>query len=272
MRIYVMTDMEGVCGVMDHDNWVAPSGRYYDAGRKLLTLEVNAAVDAFFSEGASEVVVIDGHGYGGINQDLIDRRVYLAAGFTDPFPCGLDSSFDAMAWVGQHAKAGTEYAHISHTGWFNVLDYKINGISVGEFGQYAMLGTYMGVKPIFATGDKAFTIEAEELVKGIETVSIKKGLTPGSGNEYDCTGYRSRNLAAIHMHPEKARELIYEGAVKAMKRFRENKASFSDINLTPPYIREVWYRPDGKIPAGVTRTEDAADLLGLMNRKEHLRL
>ena len=39
MKIFIMTDMEGVAGVLDHDTWVTPQGRYYEAGKRLLTLE-----------------------------------------------------------------------------------------------------------------------------------------------------------------------------------------------------------------------------------------
>lgn len=68
MKIYVMTDMEGVCGVVNHDDWVTPQGRYYAEGKRLLTMEVNAAIDGFAAAGATEIVVADGHGYGGIKQ------------------------------------------------------------------------------------------------------------------------------------------------------------------------------------------------------------
>ncbi len=48
MKIYIMTDMEGVCGVLNHDDWVMRDGRYYAEGRKLLTLEINSAIEGFF--------------------------------------------------------------------------------------------------------------------------------------------------------------------------------------------------------------------------------
>lgn len=173
-----MTDMEGVCGILNHDDWVIPTGRYYDEGKKLLTMEINAAIEGFYAAGATDIYVADGHGAGGINHSLLDKRaMFVSRGCPGPWPFNLKKDFDAVAWVGQHAKAGTEYAHIAHTGWFNVLDYRINGISVGEFGQLAMCGSYLGVRSIFASGDEAFTIEASELIDGIETVAIKRGLT-----------------------------------------------------------------------------------------------
>ena len=78
MRVYVMTDMEGVCGVQDSENWCEPSGRYYEQGRELLTREVNAAVEGFLEAGATDVLVADGHGYGGILPSLLHGAAALA--------------------------------------------------------------------------------------------------------------------------------------------------------------------------------------------------
>ena len=43
-KIYIMTDLEGVAGVRDSATWCLPDGKFYDEARKLLTLEVNAAI------------------------------------------------------------------------------------------------------------------------------------------------------------------------------------------------------------------------------------
>ena len=115
MKIYLMTDLEGVAGVLDFENWCEPSSRYYETAKEFLTLEANAAASGFFDAGAAEVVVVDGHGWGGIDPRLIDSRVELMRGWPEGWPQGLDDSYDAIAWVGQHAKAGTAYAHIAHT-------------------------------------------------------------------------------------------------------------------------------------------------------------
>ena len=71
MKIMIMTDMEGCAGILNHDDWVMPEGRYYEKGKRLLTEEVNAALAGFFEAGAGEVVVVDGHGYGGIDPELL---------------------------------------------------------------------------------------------------------------------------------------------------------------------------------------------------------
>src|SRR5512136_889905 len=78
ISVYIMTDMEGVAGVLDFENWTSPESRYYDDGKEFLTLEVNAAIEGFARGGATEFLVVDGHGYGGINPKLLDRRAELA--------------------------------------------------------------------------------------------------------------------------------------------------------------------------------------------------
>lgn len=37
MKILIMTDMEGVAGILNHADWVVPAGRSYDKGMRLLT-------------------------------------------------------------------------------------------------------------------------------------------------------------------------------------------------------------------------------------------
>jgi len=267
MKIYIMTDLEGVAGVTDRENYVSMDSRYYELGKELLTKEVNAAIDGFFEAGAEYILVADGHGYGAINQLMLDPRVELIRGFPEPWPFGLDESFDAIAWVGQHAKAGTPYAHIAHTGSHHVIDSSINGISVGEFGQLAMCAASLGVRAIFGSGDEAFTREARSLVKGIETVSVKRGLMPGTGDECTFEQYQNRNTAAIHLHPEKARELIKEGAKRALRRYKEDKESFELLDIRPPYKMVTKYRAAGGRKGYTEVKKDPDSIIKMMNSK-----
>jgi len=155
MKIYIVTDMEGCAGILNHDDWVVPSGRWYETGLKILTEETNAAIEGFFEGGASEILVLDGHGAGGINPLFLDERARLLRGPMAPGTYfNLDKSYDALAFVGQHAKAGTPYSHITHTGWFGVIDDSINGISIGEFGLIALCGMELGIPTIFAAGER----------------------------------------------------------------------------------------------------------------------
>lgn len=264
MKLYIMTDLEGVAGVIDHENWCSRDSRYYETAKELLTEEVNAAASGFFDGGAAEIVVADGHGPGAINGLLLDPRVMLMRGWPRGFPLELDASYDAIAWIGQHAKAGTEYAHLAHTQNFGMLDQTINGISVGEFGEMAFCALELGVKPIFGSGDQAFVEEAEALFPGIETVAVKYGTTPGRGEECSAEEYGKRNAAAVHFSPERARKMIYEGALRAAGRFRHGM----DIglpDLRPPYEARVARRPSADRPASSGVFSHPSSISALIN-------
>lgn len=251
MKIYMMTDLEGVAGVLNRNDWVHPESYNYEKAKSLLTMEVNAAANGLFRAGATEILVSDGHGRGGIQPDLLDSRLELLRGYPSGYPCELNKDFDCIVWIGQHAKAGTPFAHIPHTGNHYVIDLSINGISIGELGQLAMCAGVMGVKPILATGDKALCKEAKQLLPGIETVTVKEGLMSGRGDECTYEEYNSRNIAAIHKSPAKAREMIEEGAYRALKKYCENTDLFTDLTIDGPYEKTVIYRPaNGK--AGYT--------------------
>ena len=65
MRVLIMSDMEGVSGIVvwEQVNGGAPM---YEEGRKLYTEEINAAVRGARAGGATEIVVVDCHGAGGL--------------------------------------------------------------------------------------------------------------------------------------------------------------------------------------------------------------
>ena len=55
MRILIVTDLEGVAGIVDKDNWTQRHSKYYEKATRLLTKEANAAVQGFFDGGADDV-------------------------------------------------------------------------------------------------------------------------------------------------------------------------------------------------------------------------
>ncbi|MCX6898795.1 MAG: M55 family metallopeptidase [Verrucomicrobia bacterium] len=264
-RVYIMTDMEGVAGILDSENWCKPEGRYYDLGKELLTAEVNAAIAGFARAGATEFLVADGHGHGGINPKLLDPRAELARNWSPPpYPFSLDESFGYAACVGQHAMSRTENAHLAHTGSFGVFETTINGTPVGEFGEMALCAAQLGVRYIFGAGDLAFTKEARALLPGIETAAVKHGTTSGRGDECDRDAYAKRNLAAIHSHPQRARAMIAAAAERALRRAKTD-ASFGILALKPPFERVTILRRQGKQPKQIGRSSHPSDGIALMN-------
>lgn len=264
MKLYICTDMEGISGVRSYEAWAHPEGKYYEDGKRLTTLEVNAAIDGFFEGGITDITVLDGHGDGGINLELLDSRVQLICPQKLPWPFCLDASYEAIAWVGQHAKAGTERAHIAHTGWFDIIDFRINELSVGEFGYFALLAAEIGVYPLFGSGDTAFCDEARALVPEIFTVSVKTGLHSGDGRECDEQAYAISSNSAIHLAPRRARALIREGARYAAREFIRQPKKYAPP-IHPPYFCVVEYR-QGNRPARIVE-KYANDMVDLLNQK-----
>jgi len=241
MNIFIITDLEAVAGVIDKDDWTRKGSTYYEKAKRLLTEETNAAIRGFFDGGASNIYILDGHGPGALDIELLDERILYIRGINTQHIM-KNKKIDALAWVGQHSKASTKASHMAHTGNFTLIDYRINDISVGEFGRICLGGGIFNIPAIFGSGDKAFEKEAKQLCKGIETVVVKEGIDNGDGKNLPYEKYYKLNTGAIHLQPKKARQLIYEGAKKAMERFIKDKASFTVLKTKPPYKLYREYR------------------------------
>jgi len=260
MKIYIMTDLEGVAGVVNWHDYGAPEHRWYLRGRELTTLEANAAIEGFLAAGADELLVVDGHGHGAIDPVLLHPAAKLLAGRPLGYPFACDETFDAACQIGQHAKANADGGHLSHTGAFAVEDLRINGRSVGEMGCNMLFASYFGVPTILVTGDQAACDEARDLVPNIETVAVKEGVRRGSAT--GCTRDEAVhfNGAAIHLHPEVARQRIRDGAERALRRLGE----IQPFTIAPPYELVSVMRPEtrgGPMPSATVRSDDLLELL-----------
>jgi len=268
VRIYIFVDLEGVCGVRDFEEWEKPGACYHDMARELATGEVNAAIEGFMAAGASYTLVMEGHGPGAIDILKLDPRAELLRGPAPGIPRGMDASFDALAFVGMHAKSRTPYSHLTHTTSSHVLEVSVNGLAVGEFGKYALCASELGVRTIFAAGEQALAEEARALYPGIETVAVKRGTVPGRGDECTFEQYRRHPLGAVHLHPHKARELIRSGARRAVERAASE--DFGIVRLDPPYERVAVFRGTDADPQRTYSVErHESSLIELMKMPYH---
>jgi D-amino peptidase len=218
VRVHVISDMEGVAGIV---RWQQTSGgeKLYDEGRVLYTEEINAAVRGAKAAGATEIVVMDCHGAGGaydfnsLLPELLDADCeYVVQEKWTEYTGFLESGCDAALFVGMHAMAGAAGGVLSHTvsgqAWQNL---RFNGTLVGETGINAALCGHWGVPVVLVTGDRAVCTEARGLLgDGVTTVEVKEGI-----------GRYSARMKT----PQRARELIEEGAKKAL----------SDLSAVAPY-------------------------------------
>ncbi|MFQ6049238.1 MAG: M55 family metallopeptidase [Phycisphaerae bacterium] len=175
MKIYIMTDLEGISGVAEA-GYTDQASPFYQDARRYLMGDLNAAIAGCFDAGADEVIVKDGH-HNGRNfiMDQLDPRAvhdYSAGAWTGI----LDDSFDATMIIGQHAMAGTLNGFLDHTmsstTWWQ---YSINGRPHGELGMWAAIAGHYNVPLIFISGDQAACEEARAFIPNIQTVSVKHG-------------------------------------------------------------------------------------------------
>jgi D-amino peptidase len=217
LKVYVSADMEGVGGVSSLDVQARFTGREYEQFRRLFTLEVNAAIQGAFDAGATEVLVSDSHGDGeNLDVELLDGRVQLVSGSQRPLGMvqGIDSTFDAVVFVGYHAGEGQADAVIPHAFGHDQVE-KLNGIDVDEAGFNAAIAGHFGVPVVFLSGDQTIAKQATERLGPIETAVTKQAI-----------GYE----AATMLSPEKVRLLIRAG----VKRGIERRADLRPYRLKEP--------------------------------------
>ena len=260
MKLYIMTDLEGVAGVVNWDDYGAPGARYYELAKLLTTQETNAAIEGALAAGATEILVVDGHGHGAIDPCELHPAAELYAGRPMGYPFRCDEGFDAAMIVGQHAKSNTDGGHLSHTGSFVIEELSINGVSVGELGCNMLFCAHFGVPTVMVGGDLACCEEARALVPAVETAAVKRGIKRGPATGLTGEQNKLHNGAAVHLNPERARALIRTKAELGLRRVRE----IPPFLLEPPYELVSVLRRTEQDPQKTARCQ-ANDLIELLN-------
>jgi D-amino peptidase len=190
---------------------------YVSRGRRLMTGDVNAAVNGAFEGGVDEVVVSDGHwDAGNILIEELDARARLNSGTPSPFAMlqSIDDKPppDAVMLVGYHALSGTKKGVLDHT-WSDARIHSVwlNGVEVGEIGLNAALAAEFGAPVIALTGDQHACAEAQDLLGQSLEIAVVKNATG--------------RFAAQCLPLAEARERICEAAARAIVKFREGRAA-----------------------------------------------
>ncbi|MGH9942703.1 MAG: M55 family metallopeptidase, partial [Pyrinomonadaceae bacterium] len=105
MKIYISADMEGVVGVVTGEQ-LGPQGFEYQRFREFMTGEVNAAIEAAFEAGATEIVVSDSHGNGqNLLLEKLPQNITLVRAFPRPLMMmqGIDETFAGVIFLGYHS-------------------------------------------------------------------------------------------------------------------------------------------------------------------------
>lgn len=217
MKVFISSDIEGITGVTGGTQSTM-RGADYARVRRLMTQDINAAVEGAFRGGATGVVINDGHGAGtNVLIEELDPRAQLISGeklYLSQMG-GIDGSFGVVLFVGHHAMEGTADGVLNHTFLGRTINgLTMNGRPTGEMGINAAIAGHFGVPVGLETGDDKACAEASSFFPWIETVVTKRGI--------------SRTVAES-LTPGESHKLITAAAAAAMR-----KAPF-----LPPFLVDL---------------------------------
>ena len=232
-KIYICTDLEGASGVYaftqtrELDTPLAVQAREYFMG------DLAAVVRGLRDAGASEILVLDGHGNGAILPHLMPPGAKYVIGRPRPGPlAGIDNTFDGFVMFAFHAMMGTPDGVLCHTQSSRTENrYWYNGVESGELAQDAAIAGHYGIPAIMVTGDEATCREARRFF-GPEcvTVAVKKGL--------------SREAALLYPFAE-TRKALYEGAKSAVAAIPRCKPYTLKLPIQAKKQWLIFDKPDG---------------------------
>ena len=179
-KVFISADMEGISGISASDQ-LSAAGAEYGRSRKMMADDVNAAIRGARAGGATTIVVNDSHGtMRNLRLEDLEPGVRLIShsfkrsGMME----GLDESFDAVIFVGYHAKAGHPGGLFAHTGSGVVRDVRVNGMSMGEGGLNTTVAAWYGVPVVLVTGDDVAVKQVAEIATAAKTVAVKRAINP----------------------------------------------------------------------------------------------
>jgi D-amino peptidase len=250
-KIYIVTDLEGISGVYkftqtrETDTALARQAREYFMG------DVAAVVRGLRAGGATEILVLDGHGNQAVIPDLMEPGAKYITGVPRPeVLCGLDRTYAGVVFLGAHAMMGTPDGVLNHTQSSRTENrYWYNDVESGELAQGAAIAGHLGVPPIMVSGDEATCREAEKFFgTACVTVAVKRGI--------------ARESAALYPFKETRRRL-YEGAKRAMAAIPKCKPYKLDLPIKAKKQYLVFEGPSK--PKLVTKETTIPDALHLLD-------
>lgn len=227
LRVFISADMEGITGVVNASQ-LGPGELEYERFRKLMTAEVNAAIDGALAAGATEVTVADSHGNGlSILPEELNPKARLIRSWPRPLEMmeSIERGFDAAVFIGYHASINTPGAVRAHTiSSRRFYDLRLNGQHASEAMLNAAIAGHYGVPVVLLSGDDKIVDEVHRTIDpNIVGVVVKRGI-----------GYHS----ADNLSPEVARKNIMESTKSALNRLN----SFHIFTLSKPVRLEISFK------------------------------
>jgi D-amino peptidase len=253
IKIFIETDLEGVSGVYRFSQTRDKGSPENIKACEYFMGDLAAVVNGLRDGGATEILVVDGHG----NQAIIPELMVSGAKYVTGLPrpddnrWSLDKSYSGFVMFGFHAMNGTPDGVLCHTqSSASENRYWYNGVESGELAQSASVAGYYGVPPILVTGDEATCREAKKFFGDqIVTVATKRGL--------------AREAAVLYPF-EETRKALYEGAKKAILAIPNCKPY---IMTTPIRVKEEYLEkaPSTIMPKVITREKTIENPLHLFD-------
>ena len=226
LKVLISVDMEGIAGVVTGDQ-LSPEGFEYQRFRDFMTKEAVAAVQAAKGAGATDILVVDSHGNGQnllIEQFPKDVRIIRSWPRRFGMVAGIDSSFDAVVFIGYHASTNNKKGVRAHTfSSARLTRVALNDREMSEGSWNAFIAGYFGVPIVMVSGDDAAVQEVRSLVGEIEGAEVKQSL-----------GFHS----ASTLTPEASRDLIAQKVAAGLKRIKD----FKPYNVSQPIILDVSFK------------------------------
>ncbi len=223
-RLYISADMEGTAAVASWTQVDPTNASEYPLYRRLMSLEVRAAIDGARAAGAGDVLVNDSHYHmRNVLWDELPPDVRMIYGNRKPYSMseGIDGSYEAAFFTGYHAAVGTRDGVLDHTYTDETLyETRVNGKACSEAMLNAGLLGVAGVPVVLITGDRATIEQTQREMPWITGVVVKESIG---------------RFATNSVSPERARELIHVGAREAFSR----RAEAQPYVFAPPIVLEL---------------------------------
>ena len=183
LKVMVLYDMEGISGATEFKHTTVSYPAEYAVGRQSLTDDVNAAIAGLKAAGATEIVVVDGHGSGNSNgPDVFEDKLLAPAKMMyrdrsfDIYMDSYDHSFDAIIAVGMHAAAGHPIGFLAHTYTFEDTEYKVNGVPFSESMILAAGAGRFKIPLIMVSGDDQLEREVRRNMPWVRYATVKRAV------------------------------------------------------------------------------------------------
>jgi D-amino peptidase len=233
MKVYISVDMEGIAGV-SHGKPTERGDEGYAQAVELMVGEANAAVEGPCEGGATDVTVNDSHGgMYNLTPEKLDPRARLVQG-TKPWSmaeAAREGVFDVALFVGYHARAGHLRGNLAHTYTGRLWRVEVGGRPATEAAVNGLHLGALGVPVGMVSGDDALAEELADWLPWAERVVVKRAVSL---------------QAADSVHPSVARDLVRDGARRAVERAARADGGLQPLTLEPPIELRIDFNHAGQ--------------------------